>query len=113
MSSGDVHPNHPYRRLSKNGTWYPKWIPCLTCGKPLDHHIGRTCPFDPTEFSPDEETIVLILEQMQVTSRLHLDQLEAVHGMRPRNVVTLSMDTERYLAAHAVLVEKNKLNWEE
>lgn len=113
MHPGFEHPDHPYRRLNPLGNPYPKWIPCLICRQALEHHIDKKCPFDSTEFSPGEEAIDMILAEMKIIDRLHLDQTESHHGTFPRNVITQSVAAERYLAAHAALVEKAKWSWKE
>jgi len=110
---GYEHPDHLYRQLSSNGTWYPKWIPCLACLKPLGHHMGKACPFDTTEFSPDEETIDLILAELHRAGILQREQTAASHGMLPRNVTTPWMAAERYLLAHDVVASRKKWSWKE
>ena len=32
----------------------PGWIPCSSCLKPLAAHVGMKCPFDSTEFRPQD-----------------------------------------------------------
>jgi len=35
----------------------PEWVPCENCGKDFQHHIDRKCPFEPTEFGPDDKEV--------------------------------------------------------
>jgi hypothetical protein len=39
----------------------PDWVPCQHCGKDFAMHIDRHCPFDSTEFGPDDKTVLATL----------------------------------------------------
>lgn len=108
------HPAYPLRQLTTGGDWYPKWIPCTACHRSLEYHIGKKCPFDSTEFRPDENTIEMILGEMRIADRARLDAEEAEHGAKPRNVATLEDSIRRYFMAYEVVVDTllGKLNIE-
>jgi hypothetical protein len=99
------HPKYPFRQLSPGGPEFPKWIPCTACSQPLEYHIDKKCPFEATEFRPDEDTIVMILGEMRLADQKRLDAEEAAMGQRPRNVSTLEDSTRRYLLAFEVVVD--------
>jgi hypothetical protein len=40
-------------------TSIPEWVPCLVCRKPLSVHFSMKCPFDSTEFSPQDPKLIL------------------------------------------------------
>ncbi len=104
------HPAYPLRQLSTGGDWYPKWIPCTACHKSLEYHIDKKCPFDSTEFRPDEDTIVMILGEMRAAE--HTRQ-EVTWGGKPEEV-TLESSIRRYFLAYEVVVDTliGKLNIE-
>lgn len=97
------HPKYAFKELSPGGPHYPKWIPCVACRKSLEYHIGKTCPFDSTEFSPDENTIELILGELRMADRKRQEEEEAAHGSKPRNVTTRDYAETRYLEAYEVV----------
>jgi hypothetical protein len=91
------------RELTPGGAQYPKWIPCLACHKSLEAHIDKKCPFDSTNFSPDENTIELILGEIRMADEKRLDAEEAEFGKRPRNIKTHHDSIQQYLEAYEVV----------
>jgi len=112
------HPAYPLRQLSTGGDWYPKWIPCTACHKSLEYHIDKKCPFDSTEFRPDEDTIALILGEMRLQDRkLQAEEDGWNYGKDPNmpvKRVTLEDSIRRYFLAYEVVVDTlvGKLNIE-
>lgn len=39
----------------------PEWVPCGNCGEDFQHHVDRKCPFESTEFGPDDKEVLAIL----------------------------------------------------
>jgi hypothetical protein len=77
---------------------FPSWIPCTSCSQPLKYHTDKKCPFDSTEFRPDETTVEMILGEMRYA--------EATSPSRGDDTWLLAVVTRRYLQAFEVVVDK-------
>jgi hypothetical protein len=103
-------PEYPYRQLSPGGPVFPSWIPCTACRQPLKYHIDKKCPFDSTDFRPNETTIELILGEMSYADRKRQADIDSWNYSKDLNapVKTFSYDeaVRHYFMAFEVVVDK-------
>lgn len=103
-------PEYPSRQLSSGGPEFPSWIPCTACRQSLKYHIDKKCPFDSTDFRPDETTIELILGEMSYADRKRQADIDSWNYSKDLNapVKTFSYDeaVRRYFLAFEVVVDK-------
>lgn len=85
----------------------PVWIPCTACNHERQFHVDRKCPFDSTEFRPSDDTVQLILGEMDFADEEHRTQY-----VLPKGAIPLHVRKFRYLLAFERVVETltGKLN---
>lgn len=109
MSDDPKYFKDVFIQLSPGGTGFPKWIPCTACHQSLEYHIDKKCPFDSTEFRPDENTIELILGELRIADRKRqVDEDAWYYGKdhsRTIEHVTLNDSIRRYFLAYEVVVD--------
>lgn len=75
-------------------TSIPEWVPCLVCRKPLSVHFDMKCPFDSTEFRPEDPK--LILSALYEMRRIKADLSPAAKKRINSGLMQPMMDEDLY-----------------
>ena len=79
----------------------PVWIPCTACNQERRFHVDKKCPFDSTEFRPSDDTVELILGEMEYINHQYDGNGESL----PPGAIPLAVRKRRYLQAFEIVID--------